>query len=458
MGIGSSEVHLAFMALRRGAAYRSTLMIGRQQLFLTEEHRALFRAQNPRLHDDHINSILEQKYAESLFKALGAQTVDSLDASGYEDATIIADLNRPIRDDLKLSYSVVVDCGSLEHIFNVPVALKNSIDMIETGGWYIYSGPCNNLMGHGFYQFSPEFFFNFLSHNGFTGIEVFICLYYDPIFFKVTDPRLYRGRIELVNDEPAHIAVVAKKATHFEEMVFPIQSDYLSLWKQEWPEQMITQIREHTPVDPTLSATIAATKKAGLDLLRIPKSTAIRLLNGFENHLQYQHIDPFEHDVWSDARSSTGSSRMRNLALKKPATQSSICRWSVGSSSEEDARGANNGEISRPYGFHTDWESNPWWQVDLQDQFLVHRVVIYNRQDCEEDRLKYFSILKSLDGEEWHIIFEKQDSLVFGKYMPYVAEISGDHLARYIKIRLDGIGFLHFSECLVFGEPSAALN
>ena len=124
------------MALRRGAAYRSTLMIGRQQLFMSEEYRPFFRAQNPRLDDDQISAVLEQEYAENLFKALGAQTVDSLDASAYEGASIIEDLNHPIRDDLKRSYSVVVDFGSLEHIFNVPVALKNCIDMIETGGWY----------------------------------------------------------------------------------------------------------------------------------------------------------------------------------------------------------------------------------------------------------------------------------------------------------------------------------
>jgi hypothetical protein len=227
-----------------------------------EECRPFFRAQNPRLDDDQISAVLEQEYAENLFKALGAQTVDSLDASGYEGASIIEDLNHPIRDDLKRSYSVVVDFGSLEHIFNVPVALKNCIDMIETGGWYICCVPCNNYMGHGFYQLSPELFFNFLSHNGFTEIEVFMCLYGDPVFFRVTDPRRYGGRVELVNEEPVQVAVLAKKATHLEEMVCPIQSDYLSYWQHEWPARTISQMPEH-PVDPTASAAIATAKKWG---------------------------------------------------------------------------------------------------------------------------------------------------------------------------------------------------
>jgi hypothetical protein len=141
MGVGVTGAHLAFMARRRGAVYRSTLTIGRQKLFMGEEHRSFFRAQNPRLRDDQISAVLEQEYAENLFRALGAHTVDSLDASEYEGATTIEDLNRPIRDNLKLAYSVVVDFGSLEHIFNVPVALKNCIDMVEIDGWYIYCGP-----------------------------------------------------------------------------------------------------------------------------------------------------------------------------------------------------------------------------------------------------------------------------------------------------------------------------
>jgi len=421
---------------------------------MCEEHRPFFLAQNPRLSDDQISSILEQEFSENLFKALGAHTVDSLDASDYEGANIIQDLNKPIRDSLKLMYSVVVDFGSLEHIFNVPMALKNCIDMVELEGWYIYCGPCNNLMGHGFYQFSPELFFNFLSHNGFVEIEVFICLYDEPIFFKVTDPRLYGGRIELVNDEAVQICVLAKKASHFEEVVYPIQSDYERLaWKHQIPVRMTGEQR----VDPALSAVMSATKRMGSNLLRMPKSTAPQLLNGFENRLQYQHIDPFEHDMCFNINTSRKASRLRNLALNKPATQSSISVWSSKSNPEEDARCGNNGQISRPYGFHTDYQSNPWWQVDLQDQFIIRKVLIFNRQGCE-DRLKYFTIFKSSDAENWQIIFKKQDDLVFGvgNSVPYVAEIAGDHLARYIRIQLDGVDFLHFSECQVFGEPAGA--
>jgi FkbM family methyltransferase len=145
---------------------------------------------------------------------------------------------------------------------------------------------------------------------------------------------------------------------------------------------------------------------------------------------------------------------MLNLALNKPALQSSISMWSSSSNPTDDASGANNGQISRVFGFHTAYETNPWWQVDLEDECLIRRVVLYNRQDYAE-RLKYFSILKSLDGEKWEVMFSKRDKSVFGLTddLPYVAEISSEHLARYVRIRLDGLESLHFSECQVFGEP-----
>src|SRR3954452_1820205 len=63
--------------------------------------------------------------------------------------------------------------------------------------------------------------------------------------------------------------------------------------------------------------------------------------------------------------------------------------------------------------------------------------------------------MKSLDGEQWDIMFRKRDSSVFGRTddTPYVAEVTRVQVARYVRIRLDGTEALHFNECQVFGEP-----
>src|SRR5271170_2990165 len=148
------------------------------------------------------------------------------------------------------------------------------------------------------------------------------------------------------------------------------------------------------------------------------------------------------------------SDGMINLALDKPASQSSVSQWSNGRAAEEDARGANNDKISAEAGFHTDREQDPWWQVDLEGEYLIRRVVIFNRRHTAH-RLRHFSLLRSLDGHEWKRFFRKIDSTVFGDVddRPYVAEIAGDHPARFVRVRLDGYEWLHFNECQAFGDP-----
>ncbi len=142
-----------------------------------------------------------------------------------------------------------------------------------------------------------------------------------------------------------------------------------------------------------------------------------------------------------------------NLALDKPATQSSTSEWSRSNIPEEDARGGNNGHISSELGFHTATEDSPWWQVDLLDEYAIRKIVIYNRR-IEAKRLKRFTILKSLDGSNWTILIRKVDNSVFGETdsLPFVAELDEPQLARFIRIRLDGFYCLHFNECQVFGS------
>ena len=109
-------------------------------------------------------------YADGfLQQALGVRRLESMDASGYEDATLIHDLNRPVPADLHQRFDAIVDGGTLEHIFNVPVALSNLMRMTKVGGLVLLANPANNLCGHGFFQFSPELMFRtFSARHGFA--------------------------------------------------------------------------------------------------------------------------------------------------------------------------------------------------------------------------------------------------------------------------------------------------
>jgi beta-1,4-mannosyl-glycoprotein beta-1,4-N-acetylglucosaminyltransferase len=141
-----------------------------------------------------------------------------------------------------------------------------------------------------------------------------------------------------------------------------------------------------------------------------------------------------------------------NLALNKPALQSSVAEWSYKNTPEEDARGGNRGEISELgwFGFHTDREQNPWWQVDLEADFIVEEVRIYNRWE-QPERLRHFSFLKSRDGKIWEVVFRKTDDTVFDT-APYVVRLEPGESMRFFRIRLDGYDYLHFDACLIYGR------
>ncbi len=141
---------------------------------------------------------------------------------------------------------------------------------------------------------------------------------------------------------------------------------------------------------------------------------------------------------------------MLNVAQNRPATQSSICSWSTYDNKEQEAGIVNSGVVD-PHRFcHTDAELRPWWQVELDKAYDVERVVIRNRPDVK-DRLKQFTLLRSLDGVNWQELFRKADDSEFDDF---TAAIADPRPSRFLRLRLDGWNFLHVCACEVFGAPS----
>ena len=67
-------------------------------------------------------------------------------------------MNYSIENNLKKKYDFILDGGTIEHIYNTPQVCENIINLLEIDG-ILCSITCNNnFSGHGFYQFSPDFF------------------------------------------------------------------------------------------------------------------------------------------------------------------------------------------------------------------------------------------------------------------------------------------------------------
>jgi len=108
--------------------------------------------------------------------------------------------------------------------------------LVEPGGHYIAVLPCNNNMGHGFYQFSPELFYRILvPENGFD-LEVMYFMQRSgkPTFWKVPDPNELGVRVEFHSEKSGYLLLLARRIGDIpSSRLKAFQSDYVSAWEQQ---------------------------------------------------------------------------------------------------------------------------------------------------------------------------------------------------------------------------------
>lgn len=237
MGIDIHNLNLLAHAQDLGASFDRTIAIGRQALFIEdwelEQHRTLRR--QPVLNEAPAAAGQPRYFEPLLQQWFGAQVADSVDASPYENAPLIHDMNLPWPTDsaARGSYDAVLDFGCLEHVFNFPVAWRNCVDLCRVGGHVLHALPANNLSGHGFYQFSPELFFNlYQPKNGFELRGLWFALKADRLhWWRVANPMEVKRRVNLCNSHEVYMLVLARKRRELGATPVPQQSDYA---QDEW--------------------------------------------------------------------------------------------------------------------------------------------------------------------------------------------------------------------------------
>jgi len=132
--------------------------------------------------------------ADYLFHRLGFDEVVATDVSNFEGADLVLDLNQLcVTPDQQGRYDVVLDGGTLEHVFHLPNALRNVLDFTAVGGRIIHVGPSSNHLDHGFYMFSPTLFWDFYKTNG-LDIQTFYLVRYN--MFTAARERWLYGEYE----------------------------------------------------------------------------------------------------------------------------------------------------------------------------------------------------------------------------------------------------------------------
>lgn len=244
MGLDINCVQFLLAARKRGAGFDEILTLGRlvMNVYPAKMVKVLESAGLPA--EPYLQAVKDNTFAEPFFASIGAKTIDSLDASKYEGASVVQDLNQPVPDALKGRFDAIFDGGTLEHVFNIPAALKNCMEMTKVGGRFYMHTCANNLCGHGFYQFSPELFYRvFSEQNGFE-VERMVIHPLGPYgqWYEVSDPNKIHERVELITFRPMQLLVQARRVKAVPIFATAtMQSDYQEYWwKQKGQDKPAT--------------------------------------------------------------------------------------------------------------------------------------------------------------------------------------------------------------------------
>jgi hypothetical protein len=209
-----------------GVRFGRALTLGHQDVHLDWEEYARVRARAGQPPATEIPA-----FADDVLRLLGADSVESMDFSSYEGASVVHDLNKPVPKELHGQFDIVFDGGTLEHVFDFPTAIRGAMELVRVGGRFVTVTMLNNFCGHGFYQFSPELFFRVLSpENGFSVVEMYAAEQ-GGLTCRVMDPAVVRSRVELCGSRPAFLLVHARRDRACEIFTkTPQQSDYVASW------------------------------------------------------------------------------------------------------------------------------------------------------------------------------------------------------------------------------------
>lgn len=204
MGIGVHE--LALLELEQPLG--EVLMLGRQRLNLPK---------------------VKGPFADDMLRELGATSVDALDYSDFEGATVIGDLNRPI--EVGRQFDTVIDFGTSEHVFDIAASLENCIRLCRTGGKILHTQPADGDCGHGFYQVSPELFLAlYAERNGFTGTAVYLYDLFDDRYWWRVAPKGPGNRFQANSLSTAYVMARTTKAREVERLEVA-QDFYEAAWE-----------------------------------------------------------------------------------------------------------------------------------------------------------------------------------------------------------------------------------
>ncbi len=245
MGLVKPALRFIAREHRRKPFTGPILTLGRQEVFATvDEIRALLVSEGitpgASSSDEGTRTNIPSRFRTpqdrntsdvAFFSLLGVTDILALDYSAFEHAEIIHDLNLAVPVELHDRFDLIVDGGTLEHVFDVRQSLMNIALMLKPGGRILHFSPASNWVNHGFYQFSPTLFYDYYGANDFVGLKGYIAEH--DIYLVGSRPWEFfeiRGEGRLASKQGLMTVFVAEKAITSTVDKVPIQSQYAQVY------------------------------------------------------------------------------------------------------------------------------------------------------------------------------------------------------------------------------------
>ncbi len=184
MGLPKSAVHLLLHTAAQHAFSGAIATLGRQHVYLTAaelveqaRHRGVALKETvPTLHRAPALRRLGYLSDDSLYEMLGFERSLRIDHSDYESSEETLDLNaRETPWHLVNAFDLVLDSGTIEHVFDLAQAITHCLNMTRIGGRVIHLTPTSNCVNHGFYSVSPTFFSDFYTASRCSVEALYLC-------------------------------------------------------------------------------------------------------------------------------------------------------------------------------------------------------------------------------------------------------------------------------------------
>lgn len=152
---------------------------------------------------------------KELFRSKKITDVKTLDLFDPK-ADYRLDLNLPIPKTLHNKFNLVVDIGTIEHVFDTAQVIKNYTKLVELKGYLLLITCVNGYFDHGLHIFNPEMIMDVLKINGF---EIIYNKYISNTGAEITDPSINRDiLIFLVTKKKRNVNFVVPQQTYWKEI------------------------------------------------------------------------------------------------------------------------------------------------------------------------------------------------------------------------------------------------